>query len=155
MKTNNRLADNRLAFARPWMATLLFAGACAAEPSPQEPEPESDAGVATATLTATSVRPTANATLVTKPLPPPLPQPPPPPDPVAPTVLALERGTGWKRVQVSGTAEDLETGTMQTLGSEFYVIDGRASINNTALPANTRAVLTGQLRHHADARRRR
>ena len=139
MKTHIK-TDNRLAGVRPWMATLLFAGACATEPLPDQPEPDT---TETATLTATSsLRPTLSPTLAPRPLPPPL---PPPPDPVAPTVLALERGTGWKRVQVSGSAEDLATGTTQTLGSEFYVIDGRASINNTSLPANTRAVLTGQL----------
>jgi len=134
---------NRPAFVRPWIATLLLAGACAPDALPDQPEPDTSAE--TSTLTATGIRTTTTTTLVTKPLPPPLPLPPPPPDPIAPTVAALERGTGWKRVQVSGTAEDLATGTMQTLGSEFYVIEGRTSINNTALPANTRAVLTGQL----------
>jgi hypothetical protein len=131
--------DNRLAFLYP-MVALLLTGACATDPTAPNPEPDTSTG--SGTLTAIAVRPAGTPTLVAKPLPP---IPPPPTDPVAPTVLALETGTGWRRVQVSGTAEDLASGTMQTLGNEFYVIDGRAAINNTALPANTRAVLAGQL----------
>jgi hypothetical protein len=138
--------DNR-SFVRPWMATLLLAGACANDPAAVEPDTTTEAR----TLTRIVDRPDTTTTIggVTKPVvnPTPLPPlpPPPPPEPVAPTVLALERGTGWRRVQVSGNAEDLATGTMQSLGNEFYVINGRAAINNTALPANTRSVLNDQM----------
>ncbi|HXU00108.1 MAG TPA: hypothetical protein VN903_03910 [Polyangia bacterium] len=140
MRTVN--THKRLAFVRPWAATatLLLAGACANDPTPAETQ--------TSELTRIVDGPDPSTGVVVKPpvtTPPLPPLPPRPPEPVAPTVLALERGTGWRRIQVSGTAEDLATGTMGSLSNEFYVINGRASINNTALPANTRAVLNDQL----------
>jgi hypothetical protein len=138
--------SNRFSFVRPWVATLLLAGACANDPAPA---PDADATTETRELTRIVDRPDTTIINggVTKPVVNPLPPlpPPPPPEPVAPTVLALERGTNWKRVQVSGSAEDLATGSMQTLGNEFYVINGRAAINNTSLPSNTRSVLNDQL----------
>jgi hypothetical protein len=77
---------------------------------------------------------------VSRPLP-----PPPPPEPLAPSALALEAGAGWRRVKVTGNAEDFATATVQALSDELYVIEGRAAINKTPLPANTRAVLSGKL----------
>ena len=133
----------KIAFVTPCMAALLFTGACANDPT----SAEADASTKARDLSISVLPPTDKTVVVKQPLPTPLPPKPlpPPPEPVAPTVLALERGTGWRHVQVSGNAEDLATGTMTSLSNEFYVIDGRASINNTALPANTRAVLNDQL----------
>ena len=133
----------KIAFVTPCMAALLFTGACANDPTSAEP----DAGTEARGLSIAVKPPTDTAVIVKQPVPTPLPPKPlpPPPEPVAPTVLALERGTGWRHIQVSGNAEDLATGTMTSLSNEFYVIDGRASINNAALPANTRAVLTDQM----------
>jgi hypothetical protein len=111
----------------------------ACDPGPLPGEPSSTSGglaVRDSFITPTSP-------VVVQPLPP-LP-PPPPPDPIAPSVLALEQGAGWRRVQVSGMAEDIQTGTMQPLSDEFYVINGRNSINYTSLPANTRQILSAKM----------
>ena len=77
----------RPAFARPWMAALLFAGACAPDPLPDQPQP--DTSTEAGSLTLTTVKPIGTTTLVARPLPP----PPPPAIRSRPRVLALERGT--------------------------------------------------------------
>jgi hypothetical protein len=130
--------DKRPAFARPLLLTLFFAGACGTDPLPDQAG--SDTTVENAALTATAVKPTATSAttaVISR---------PPPPELLAPSTVALETGAGWRRVQVSGNAEDVATGTTQPLFGEFYVFDGRASIDNSSLPANTRAVLNSKMR---------
>jgi hypothetical protein len=72
-------------------------------------------------------------------------------DPIDPLVVIdpdraeareLERGEGWRRVRVAGSAEDGETGAARDLDDEFYVFNGRAAIDRTAaLPLKARQAL--------------
>jgi hypothetical protein len=140
---------SRLAFTRPrtrplMVATLLLAGACATDPLPGEAD--GDTSVTTGAL-AISRAPSINPGVTINPLPP-VP-PPPPPEPLPPTTQALESGAGWRRVKVNGNAEDFATGVIQPVSDEFYVIDGRGSINNTSLPASTRQVVSAKLTNMA------
>jgi hypothetical protein len=74
------------------------------------------------------------------------PAPPEPPAPPMPVIRVLERGEGWRRVKVTGDAEDGVTGVVRRLGDEYTVIEGRAAINRTSLPAKTRQALAETMR---------
>jgi hypothetical protein len=154
----------RLLLTPPLVGALLFAGACG-DPLPDPSDTVSASAAltkasaadladatartgtttgtttATATTSATSIKTGSTIATTGTGV---ISQPPVVADPVAPQVLALDSGANWRRVQVSGTAEDAATGTMQAVSGEYYVFNGRDAIAGSSLPANTRAVLTSK-----------
>ena len=74
------------------------------------------------------------------------PVPPEPPAPPMPVIRVLERGEGWRRVKVTGDAEDGTTGVVRRLGDEYTVIEGRAAIARTSLPAKSQQALADSMR---------
>ena len=63
-------------------------------------------------------------------------------DPVRTPIRELEQGDGWRRIQVTGSAEDGDTGATEELDEEFYVFQGRAAIDRApSLHPRTRAAV--------------
>lgn len=63
-------------------------------------------------------------------------------DPERAPAQELERGDGWRRVRVAGNADDGDTGAARQIDDEFYVFNGRASIDKAmTLPGKTRLAL--------------
>jgi hypothetical protein len=109
--------------------------AAASHPRLTPPEPKAVAPEPPTSSTATSP---AGTTVVLPPA------PPEPPAPAMPVTRVLESGEGWRRIKVSGEAEDGVTGAVRRLRDEYYAIDGRAAIARTSLPvAAQRALAIG------------